>query len=363
MSGIDSEAAIARHRFFHCLDGIRGIAALLIVLRHTAPYFTPIRFQESYLAVDIFFLLSGVVLCNAYEQRLLTALSVRAFFLVRAIRMYPLYLLGTVIGIIPFFVVNGEASTLYHLTFSLFLIPDPADPRAYFPLNSPAWSLLFEILGNVFYAAILRFLNVKLLLGILLVSAVGLVASVFMAPDQSLDIGWTVETFPAGFFRVGFSFFAGVAICRLYKRYPVTLSGFYSNFITAVVLCLVFRLLISAPSASIRPFVDIALVLVVFPALILCAIPAQPDILLARICQFFGAISYAVYAIHEPLARLMLSLLEKSFDISVQATAPLSGMVFLVFLIVLCWALDLFYDVPVRRWLTSGLGARPVVAA
>ena len=55
-------------RKFHTLDGIRGIAALLIVSRHV-PYLQ-IDTPESFLAVDVFFVLSGFVIANAYDGRL-----------------------------------------------------------------------------------------------------------------------------------------------------------------------------------------------------------------------------------------------------------------------------------------------------
>lgn len=53
LSGDDSK--VTTRQFFYSSDGMRGIAALLVVLRHAAPYFRPIDFQESYLAVDVFF--------------------------------------------------------------------------------------------------------------------------------------------------------------------------------------------------------------------------------------------------------------------------------------------------------------------
>ena len=84
---------------FYTLDGIRGIAAILVMMRHTIPFFG-VDFVESYLAVDIFFLLSGVVITNAYERRLQSGLSVLRFIWIRVVRMYPLYMLGSLISIV-----------------------------------------------------------------------------------------------------------------------------------------------------------------------------------------------------------------------------------------------------------------------
>src|SRR6185312_1216171 len=79
---------------FPILNGMHGIAAILIVVRHTAPIFGQNPFSESYLAVDLFFVLSGVVIANAYESKLLEGMEVAQFAKIRLIRLYPLYALS-----------------------------------------------------------------------------------------------------------------------------------------------------------------------------------------------------------------------------------------------------------------------------
>ena len=62
----------ASGRRFHGLDAIRGLSAIVVATRHI-PLLAPIGFPESFLAVDLFFVLSGVVLCDAYELACATA--------------------------------------------------------------------------------------------------------------------------------------------------------------------------------------------------------------------------------------------------------------------------------------------------
>ena|ERR1019366_1468860 len=76
-------------RFFATLDGIRGIAAIIVVGVHAEPLFGNWATRENGLAVDIFFILSGVVIDNAYGHRLQTGLAVRSFAKIRLIRFYP----------------------------------------------------------------------------------------------------------------------------------------------------------------------------------------------------------------------------------------------------------------------------------
>lgn len=54
------------------LDGIRGMAATFVLLRHTGEFWNGMRFYHSYLAVDLFFVLSGFVIAHAYERKLQT---------------------------------------------------------------------------------------------------------------------------------------------------------------------------------------------------------------------------------------------------------------------------------------------------
>lgn len=58
--------AISRYRRFYALDGLRGVAAFIVVLFHAWPFFGRIA-PGGYLAVDVFFALSGFVLAHRYE--------------------------------------------------------------------------------------------------------------------------------------------------------------------------------------------------------------------------------------------------------------------------------------------------------
>ncbi len=77
---------------FDMLDGLRGIAALAVVLFH----FMEIVFTDysknfighGFLAVDFFFCLSGFVIGYAYDTRI-EKMGLRSFFTARLIRLHP----------------------------------------------------------------------------------------------------------------------------------------------------------------------------------------------------------------------------------------------------------------------------------
>ncbi|NJR13661.1 MAG: acyltransferase [Phyllobacteriaceae bacterium] len=72
-----------KRQVFHVLDGMRGVAALAVVERHKPDFLFGTALPASYLAVDLFFMLSGFVIAHAYEQRLRDGLSVVRFTLLR----------------------------------------------------------------------------------------------------------------------------------------------------------------------------------------------------------------------------------------------------------------------------------------
>ena len=58
---------------YEILDGLRGVAAILVVIFHVFETYSVDRFHQimnhGYLAVDFFFVLSGFVVAYAYDDR------------------------------------------------------------------------------------------------------------------------------------------------------------------------------------------------------------------------------------------------------------------------------------------------------
>jgi peptidoglycan/LPS O-acetylase OafA/YrhL len=84
------------------LDGLWGTAAIVILVFH---YMEVISFNYSenflghgFLVVDFFFCLSGFVIGFAYDNRIKTT-GVGRFFMNRLIRLHPLVIAGSLIGL------------------------------------------------------------------------------------------------------------------------------------------------------------------------------------------------------------------------------------------------------------------------
>src|SRR5438445_9480522 len=172
-------------RFFCTLDGIRGLAAILVAMSHTLPFLRPATLDEAHLAVDIFFLLSGVVLANAYEERLLSGLGGWHFAMIRAIRLYPLYAFGCLITVISALAgIRADLppeDLLLSIALAVFLLPNPFMGNDHiFPLNGPSWTLFFEMLANIYYAVFIHSLTTRHLATIMVVSALGLALGLYL---------------------------------------------------------------------------------------------------------------------------------------------------------------------------------------
>lgn len=337
------------------LDGMRGIAAFAVILDHVSSPSLQAWFPGRYLAVDFFFVLSGFVLAHAYGQRLEQGmLTPLGFMRIRLIRLYPLYLLGLVLGLVlpVLAALRGwtEASPLPEIAAAaavgvLFL---PAPNFAWtggqlYPFNGPSWSLFFELVVNLIYGFIARYLT-WLVLGVGLVIAAGLLSFTVTRHDD-LGPGWLWPHFDAGLARVTYCFFAGVAIYKLrgVVRFPSIPAW-------AAVLTLLTLFAVPAPG-DLRQAFDAFTAILLMPALVAVASGAKVSGVAARVCGTLGMLSYGVYVLHVPVLYLL------RFGMQAQGVSlPYDFMeVFVVAMVagLIAAAATRFYDSPFRKLLSG----------
>lgn len=116
-------------KYYPRLDGIRGVAALLVVLCHwTRRHYDGNLDQLGVIGVYIFFVLSGFlitrILLEAKEKNLATGKSnfftIRNFIARRALRIFPIYYLAVLVifGFPDFFNLQKQDNLLYYLTYT-----------------------------------------------------------------------------------------------------------------------------------------------------------------------------------------------------------------------------------------------------
>lgn len=99
------------------LTSLRGLAALTVLIFHVIPDF------RGYLAVDLFFLLSGFVLTHVYRQIVLTRQSYFKFLKARLARIYPVHLVILIV-LLPMLDTRPDLSS-GGLLSSLLLMQSP----------------------------------------------------------------------------------------------------------------------------------------------------------------------------------------------------------------------------------------------
>ena len=375
MQTISSAAYADTKPHYELLDGLRGVAALVVIWYHVFEGFatSPVdqRFNHGYLAVDFFFILSGFVVGYAYDDRWKRrTLSFGGFIKRRLIRLHPMVVLGAVLGAVTF-CIQGRvqwdgtpvafSSVLLALLLSLFLIPalPGSGPEVrgngeMYPLNGPTWSLFFEYIGNLLYALFLRRLPTRWLAGFVALTGIGLAA--YAVGNGSgyghLGVGWTLagNNLPGGLLRLSFAFPMGLLLSRLFR--PVAVRGAFWICSLAVVALLCVPYVGDGTAPWMNGLYDAACVLVLFPLLVwLGASGRASDRTTARTCKFLGDISYPVYVIHYPFMYLFYAWLWSGERIPFAQAWPVAAGIF-AGSVLLAWGALKCYDEPVRRWLT-----------
>ena len=144
---------------YEILDGLRGVAAIVVVLFHMFECYSPGPMEQiinhGYLAVDFFFALSGFVVAYAYDDRW-DRMGLWDFFKRRVVRLHPMAVFGTLLCACFFYLGAGpsyplvEGTPWYVLLLTLLwcctLVPMPPalDIRGWGcnnPINDPTWTL------------------------------------------------------------------------------------------------------------------------------------------------------------------------------------------------------------------------------
>jgi peptidoglycan/LPS O-acetylase OafA/YrhL len=276
------------------LDALRGLAALLVLAFHARGLALPSEvLGHGYLAVDLFFVISGFVLARAYDAGLAAGKGAD-FMRKRVKRLYPMALLGLLLGA-AIWLASGKdtASTLLLTVLGLLFVPFTGG-RDVFPLNGPQWSLMWELVANLAYALVAPWLTTRRL--VLLVMAGGVAHAALVMTQGTGSLGPYGHTWWTGAPRVVFGFFAGVLLARLAAEGRLKVPA---APIVAILAVVVLVLSPPVPEAG-RAVFDLVAALVVFPLLVASA--ARAEVGRSRpVLDGLAGISYALYALHIPI--------------------------------------------------------------
>lgn len=356
---------------YEILDGLRGVAAIMVVCFHILETYSGDSFHQiinhGYLAVDFFFVLSGFVVAYAYDDRW-AKMNRWDFYKRRIIRLQPLVILGMTIGAALFYFQRGAAFPLIHSTpgWKLFLVmllgytmlplPVKLDIRGWremHPLNGPAWSLFFEYIANFLYAVWIRKFSKKQLTVFVVLAGLFLLQYLLQGSREDDVIGgWSVDKtqLHIGFARLLYPFFAGVLLMRLGKS--ITLKGAFPICSALLILVLAFPRVGGQQHLWMNGLYESVCILLVFPLIVVLGAGGEmKNPKTVKVCRFLGTLSYPLYILHFPLIYTYWAWVKDN-------KIPMShglwvGFVLLITAIAIALVALKFYDEPIRKWLTG----------
>ncbi len=307
---------VSQHgRRYYSLDAMRGLAALLVATYHFREAYAP----SAHLAVDFFFVLSGFVITEAYRQKLLEGMKTWSFMNARLARLYPLFLVGIVVGLLQIIILTamGERTQSWpdlvlSLIANLLVLPSPSyffanhPMQGLFPINGPAWSMFWELLVNLLFAAALFRLSARA------IGVVILLAGVILAFDcfhyGSLNIGWEWPSVFGGLPRVVFSFSIGIILSRVVGRRPALREGWIAVFPVAILLCC----LLIPVHGSYRVVYDLLFCVIVSPVIVASGAMLEVGPRMISFASWLGYVSYPLYIVHRGVIGLYKPISESS---------------------------------------------------
>jgi peptidoglycan/LPS O-acetylase OafA/YrhL len=344
------------------LDGLRGVAALIVVAYHIFDSDPVNTVNHGYLAVDFFFMLSGYVMGYSYDDRWGT-MSIGSFIKRRLVRLHPMVVIGSIIGAIFFYC---SASSFYEIVgrtpfgmlilstvLAALLIPSlkPMDVRGFgesYPLNGPEWSLFFEYIANIAYAVWIRKFSLRSL-GFLSTVFAGLLTYVIMTSSAgTVSFGWAFagDHLWKGMVRVLFPFLTGLFLFRLGK----TIQMKHAMIFTSLALLVALPMIRVGPATMlwVNGLYECFIIIILLPIIVLIGAGSQPITRFGeKACNFLGEFSYPLYLVHYPIFCVLFGWLsdhKPTWSVKIQVSIG-----FYVACLLLGYVAMRFVDTPIRK--------------
>lgn len=365
-------------------EGSRGVAALLVALFHLKLFAGQIALiRNGYLLVDLFFVMSGFLMCLLYRETLQRPAAVPAFLVRRFGRLFPLLLFATVAYVLALnlksvlrnlAVGSGYLASQGDAAILAYDWPTPAEVLStltlthgmgvfdHLILNPVSWSISVEFYAYVLFALLCVLFRARLRLAMFLlmgVLAAALVAWTSIVWRDCLQRGACLDvTHDFGFARCVAAFMLGALMVHL-RQYLDGKGGGLRDGIDGTPLQLLLLALLGAGFMLVehRPALGFAFA-PLFAMLILSLCRdrgALARLLARRPFQMLGERSYSIYMLHPVLLLAMEPLLRRSHGVP----ASLALMVIYVLVLVYVSGRTLAWvEQPGRDWFNRRTACR-----
>jgi peptidoglycan/LPS O-acetylase OafA/YrhL len=352
---------IAAERSAHrldSLDGLRFVSCCLIVLYHFVPYidgkdsllFWPLR--NAAVMVDVFFIISGVVIAYNYAEKVSTLAGFGDFLKRRIARLYPLHL-----ATLMFYVAIGVAVLSGHLHVVKEqkydfgeLLPNLMMIHAWgfsdrLAFNGASWSISAEMFAYLCFPLLLALISRSLSSSAS--TLIFLYAAGIYIAEHYVGRRLTGLTIPYSIFRALPSFALGVAIYRHCDRLPQFGARRLRTLVTAAFAIFAYSIVAGADS-----YVVLAAASAFTVAVFLADRENVPTLLSSLVLMSKAKLTYSMYMLHGLIATVFFSflfpkLLGSSFDaIWVRAVCVALGFGLTIAVSAVSYA---WFETPARR--------------
>ncbi|WP_434663433.1 acyltransferase [Paraburkholderia sp. A3BS-1L] len=358
------------------LDALRGLAAMSVVIFHSKNNLYPNAswWSWGYLCVDLFFIISGVVLTITYENRILTRETGFARFLrARFARMAPMHwavLLATAgcYFYILDFSVHARAifpwdATLYGFVLSALFLQGVGLIQHH-TWNAIAWSISAEMIVNVLWFSLLRSgkSSTRVIAGIVAVSTVVLFEGWGKSHEYRIDTYYDViySFLSTGILRCIIGFCIGILIARhLINGSKIRDLGLLVANILSVSVIGAMTVLICYHDDPAFSAIDYVAIIFILPSLVISCLARRSlihRILQLRVLMWLGTRSYSLYILHG-LVILMTPFVLYWFGIT-RISSPWLGVIDIGAALVLSEITYRTIEMPFRSLFRGDLGKR-----
>lgn len=323
----EAPAATKSLVYFSNLDGVRAMAALMVVVSHIEYHKTNFGLQQlafslqnfGKIGVTIFFALSGFLITYLLlvEKDKFQKIKLKDFYIRRILRIWPLYFLVVIVG---FFVYPAKGSSTA-LWLSVFFLPNLAFCLKMLPsIFDPIWSIGTEEQFYIFHPHIFKIKKLENIFNtLIIITGCLLIINIVvrnLPVNNTLTTNLSLFLYYARFDNMMIG--AIVAVLYYNTKHPAFEFRFQKAFnwvftrraqwilLMAFFIFIYFYLKHEIPQGDIVMAIIAALLIVNLcePATSMYALGFRPF-------QYIGKISYGIYLLHKYPLFLVFYLVEK----------------------------------------------------
>lgn len=374
------------------LDSVRGIAAISVVIHHLLlmPTFLAIFphnawincsfFRSAWLLVDLFFVLSGMVMSLSYVESEFGRFSLREFMVRRLARVYPLHIVMLIanllfrflrIGLVTAGVVVAapmafEVNNAYSFLLNVLLLHSMGFID-YLSWNAPSWSISVEFYTYlVFGLVVLIAQRLRSLLWLYVLAGFLVVGSLFVIVFVLDKTSLGLQT-DFGILRCFVSFFIGVLTVRIVRGLPGRPSPVVQGALQLIAMIASIALVsLAENNPEVTFLAPLAFALFLGSLLAFPDAPLVPRMLVARPLVWLGRRSYSIYMVHALVvlfAEYFVRALGGRRILALDSMAPglpatLNLVVSLAAVLVVSHFTYRYVEIAGGKWLRNVLGSR-----